>query len=124
MVDNIQKSGLGILGSFIVGLDFDTKDVFEEIAEFVDKSNMLTATLNVLTPLPGTRLRDRLITEKRVIPTSWDNYTFWDVNFIPKNMTYKELEDGMVRALSKIYSLERMKKTTAYFKDVYKDLLK
>jgi len=124
MVDNIQKSGLGILGSFIVGLDNDTEETFENISDFVDKSNMLTATLNVLTPLPGTRLRERLLKENRIIPTSWDNYTFWDINFIPKNLTFRNIENGMMNSLKKIYSLERMKKTTAFFKEIFKEINK
>jgi len=123
MVYNIQSNGIGILGSFIIGLDNDKKEAFDDIVNFIDKTNMLTATINILTPLPGTRLRERLLNEGRVIPTSWENYTFWDVNFIPKMMSYKEIENGMLNAFEKIYSLERMKKTTSYFKEIFKKKL-
>nr|HPO49880.1 radical SAM protein [Spirochaetota bacterium] len=123
MIANIQGSGLGILGSFIIGLDNDTKESISGIADFVEKTNMLTATLNVLTPLPGTRLRKRLENENRIIPTSWENYTFWDINFIPRSLTYRELDEGMIKTLEKIYSLERTKKVTDYYKEIYKNLM-
>lgn len=123
MIANIQESGLGILGSFIIGLDNDTKESIEGIADFVEKTNMLTATLNVLTPLPGTRLRKRLENENRIIPTSWENYTFWDINFIPRALTYRELDERMIKTLERIYSLERTKKVTDYYKEIYKNLM-
>jgi radical SAM superfamily enzyme YgiQ (UPF0313 family) len=124
MVSNIQESGIGVIGSFITGFDNDTVETFDTIANFVEKTNMLTATMNVLTPLPGTRLRKKLENENRIIPTSWDNYTVLDVNIIPKKMTFMEIEEGMMETYRKIYSVERMKKTTTYFKNIYKKINK
>ena len=122
MIAEIQKNGVGVFGSFILGLDNDTKETFRTVTDFIDESNMYFAFLNILTPLPGTRLRERLLKENRVIPTSWDNYTNLDINFVPKNLTYKEIEDGVFEAYKKIYSVERVKKVINYFKEIYRNL--
>ena len=123
MTHNIQSHGIGILGSFIIGLDHDNKNTLDHIVNFIDKTNMLTATINVLTPLPGTRLRERLLAENRILSTSWDNYTFWDVNFIPKNLSKEDIETGMIEAFKRIYSEERMRKTSNYFKEIFKIII-
>lgn len=122
MVEVIQHSGIGILGSFIIGLDFDTPETFSHITDFIDRTSMLTAMINILTPLPGTRLRERLEREKRILETSWEYYTFRDVNFSHPAIRKEEFEEGLLEAYRRIFSEKRIKKTTAYFKEVYKKI--
>jgi hypothetical protein len=43
--------------------------------------------VTVLTPLPGTRLRQRLLEADRIITSNWKRYTFVDVNFRPIKMS-------------------------------------
>ena len=60
MIYNIQSAGIGIWGSFVVGFDNDTYETYENIINFVNKNMILGAHLTILTPLPGTRVRERL----------------------------------------------------------------
>ncbi len=122
LILNIQSHGIGVFGSFIIGFENDNKSTFDQIVDFVYETNMLTAMINILTPLPGTRLRERLMAEGKVLPTSWDNYTFRDVNLITKNINFIDLENGLFEANKKIYSNERVKHTTNYFKEIFKNL--
>jgi radical SAM superfamily enzyme YgiQ (UPF0313 family) len=121
-IETIQGNGIGIFGSFIIGLDHDLPGVLDNITDFVVKTNLMTAMINVLTPLPGTRLRERLVSENRVLPTSWENYTLRDINMIFKNLSYSYIEDNLLDAYRKVYNTERMKKTANYFKRVFRDL--
>lgn len=124
LTNNIQSNGVGVLGSFIIGLDNDNKDVFKEIVDFVNSTHMLAAQFNVLTPFPGTRLRDKLNLENRILPTSWDNYTVvGDINIIPKNISFYEIENGLMESYKNIYSIERTKDKANFFKNVFKKMI-
>jgi radical SAM superfamily enzyme YgiQ (UPF0313 family) len=122
LIDNIQRHGIGVCGSFIIGFDYDDLSTIDKIVNFIYETNMLTAMIHVLTPLPGTKLREKLILEKRILPTSWDNYTFRDINIITKNINFIDLENKIFQAFKDIYSNERVKLTTNYFKEVFKNI--
>lgn len=124
-IKRIQSHGIGILGAFIIGFDNDNKSIFKKTADFIIKNNLIGAQITALTPLPGSRLRDRLEKEKRVLnDKSWDVYTGWDVVFIPKKMSSLELQDGLLDIYSRVYSAENRIRRAKYFKKVYLDLLK
>ncbi len=122
IIKKIQGYGIGVMGSFIVGFDEDTTSVFKKIADFIIENNMFAAQITILTPLPGTRLRKRLLEEGRLLHTGWDNYTFSDVNFIPKRMSAQELQNGLLDIYKKIYSPDVRLKKAHYFKRIYLSL--
>ena len=96
-IQKIQSRGVSVCGCFIVGLDNDTPDVFDEIRAFVDKAKLLEVQITVLTAFPGTRLYDRLLAENRLLyPGAWDRCTLFDVSFKPKHMSVEQLEDGVL----------------------------
>jgi len=95
LIKTVHSCGIEINGGFIVGFDHDTTDTFKQIVDFITRNNIEMATMSVLTPLPGTQLRDRLLKEKRIISNNWDNYDFSSVVFTPKNMTPQELREGV-----------------------------
>ena len=81
---------------------------------------MFAAQITVLTPLPGTRLRDRLKNESRLLKKTWKNYTFYDVNFIPKNMTPHQLQKGLLKTHKLIHNKDVLFEQLKYFKEIYK----
>ena len=96
-IAKIQSRGVSVCGCFIVGLDSDTPEIFDEIREFVARSRLLEVQITILTPFPGTRLYDRLARESRLLyPGAWDRCTLFDVNFRPRGMTVEALEDGVM----------------------------
>jgi len=101
----IQSYGIQILGSFVVGLDHDTKDSLFLMRDFV-LANNIWAQFLFLTPFPGTRLRDDLINEGRLSPsdTNWDLYTCFDAVFEPKGMTMQELENIVLEIYESVYT--------------------
>ena len=59
-VKRIQRSGLQVQGGFIVGFDSDTRSIFQRQIDFIQKSGIVTAMVELLQAPPGTRLYERL----------------------------------------------------------------
>lgn len=94
-VDKIQNAGIKVYGTFIVGLDEDSENVFQETADFIQDCNLYGVNITVPTPLPGTKLRKQLEQAGRIISNRWGDYTLWDVVIQPHNLSVAELEDGL-----------------------------
>ena len=60
VIAELQGRGVSVCGCFIVGLDTDTPDIFDEIRQFVEETKLLEVQVTILTPFPGTRLYRRL----------------------------------------------------------------
>jgi radical SAM superfamily enzyme YgiQ (UPF0313 family) len=123
IIERIQSHGIEVQGSFIVGLDSDDPSVFDRLIEFISRSHLFSATISILTPLPGTRLRERLEKEGRLLDTPWENYTVYDINYVPKNMTARELAAGQLRVYRFITSAEYARERLAYFRQIQKSLM-
>ena len=105
VIDELQRRGITVNGCFIVGLDNDTPDIFEEIVRFVRTSSLIEVQVTVLTPFPGTALYRRLRAEGRLLRERyWERCTLFDVNFLPKNMTGDVLEQGLEYVMGELYS--------------------
>lgn len=123
-IRKIQSYGISVMGSFILGLDCDDSLVIKKIIDFANDNNLGDIQVSILTPLPGTRLRIRLEKENRLLNTNWDNYTFFDVNFIHPKLSRQELEDGLLEIYKSINSKDAFYKKMQYFKEIQKKLLK
>lgn len=53
-IKKIQDRGIKIIGSFIIGLDFDTEKTIDELYEFIVTNKIDMPIVNCLTPFPGT----------------------------------------------------------------------
>lgn len=122
-IKKIQSKGIGIVGAFIIGFDGDTKDTLNELSDFIIENNIFVPQITVLTPLPGSRLYERLKKENRLTDIPWNNYTFTEVNYIPKNMTGEELQNELYEIYKKVYSKESRLKVLKYFKNIFKELI-
>jgi len=78
VVDTFHKYGIGVLGAFIIGNDYESPKYYRELAEFLVLSNIDIIQITILTPLPGTTLMEQLQKEGRLIyqdfPQDWDKY--------------------------------------------------
>ncbi|MBI5361743.1 MAG: DUF4070 domain-containing protein [Planctomycetes bacterium] len=101
-VRTIQRSGLEVLGGFIVGFDHDPADIFERQFEFIQRSGVATAMVGLLTALPRTRLHERLAREGRLAGTSTGNNTDAVLNFEPV-LGRAFLVDGYRRLMHRLY---------------------
>jgi radical SAM superfamily enzyme YgiQ (UPF0313 family) len=103
-----RDHGIGILGSFVLGYDGDTPDVFEKTLRFCEEARLESAIFPILTPYPGTDVRKRLEAEGRIISSDWRDYDMEHVTFRPNGMTPEELQDGYDRICREFYSFPSM----------------
>lgn len=104
-IARIQSHGITVNGCFIIGLDGQTTDVFDEIFAFVKETKLYEVQITILTAFPGTPLYDRLLNEDRLIePDNWKKCTLFDVNFRPANMSSKDLRNRFHDLALKLYS--------------------
>jgi len=62
----INAHGMEVVSGIILGLDTDTPETGEKLYEFLEKSQIPMATINLLQALPQTPLWDRLMREDRL----------------------------------------------------------
>ncbi len=115
-VHRIQSFGITVNGCFVLGLDDHTPAIFERIHDFVNELNLYDVQITVMTPFPGTPLYDRLLEEDRLLqPTAWDLCTLFDVNFVPKRMSPKELRKGLHELTRRLYDPAALKRRRSRF---------
>lgn len=117
-VKAFRDSGIGILGSFVLGLDGDGPDVFERTLRFCESARLPAAIFPILTPYPGTKVRERLLAEDRILSSDWRNYDMEHVNFRPKGMTVDELQAGYDLLMKEFYSFGSMWKRLGWHRSL------
>ncbi len=103
-----RDSGIGILGSFVLGTDNDTPEIFPQLLRFCEDARLEAAIFPILTPYPGTVVRRRLEAEGRILSNSWEDYDMEHVTFQPKGMTPAQLQEGYDWLNSSFYSFGSM----------------
>jgi len=78
-IRRIHRHGIAIVGSFIIGLDIDRKHIGKDIATIAQRYGLDALNVMFLTPLPGTRLWEEMVSTDRIIlksfPQDWKYYT-------------------------------------------------
>jgi radical SAM superfamily enzyme YgiQ (UPF0313 family) len=105
---SFRDHGIGILGSFVLGWDGDGPDVFEKVLRFCEAAHIQAGIFPILTPYPGTKVRERFLAEDRILSSDWRNYDMEHVNFRPRGMTAEELQAGYDWLMGHFYSFGSM----------------
>lgn len=78
-VRRIQKHGILVVGSFIIGLDIDQPGIGRKVARAANRYGVDNLNVLFLTPLPGTRLWEQMKAQDRIplkaYPADWKYYT-------------------------------------------------
>jgi len=116
-VAKIQSYGITVNGCFILGLDGDTRDVFDDVLHFVRDSGLYEVQVTFMTAFPGTPLYARLKAEGRILrDRAWELCTLFDINFRPKNMSVEQLQSGFLKLVKQLYSAEETHERRSQFK--------
>ena len=102
-VKKIHRSGMQVMGGFIVGFDSDTPSIFQRQIDFIQQSGIVTAMVGMLQAPPGTRLFDRLVRERRVCTDFSGDNVDGRTNILPA-MGIDRLIDGYRGVMRQIYS--------------------
>jgi radical SAM superfamily enzyme YgiQ (UPF0313 family) len=90
----IRKSGIPMWGYIMFGFEEDHEDVFERGLTRVREYDIRCVSATVLTPFPGTPMRERLLAESRIYSNDSDLYDHVHVHFVPKHMSVEQLQAG------------------------------
>ncbi len=102
-VKTIQKSGLEVMGGFIVGFDSDKPNIFERQMKFIQEAGVVTAMVGLLQALPGTRLFSRLAEEGRILHDASGNNGDASLNFVPR-LDRETLVEGYRALVQRLYT--------------------
>jgi radical SAM superfamily enzyme YgiQ (UPF0313 family) len=102
-IKKIHRSGLQVMGGFIVGFDSDSPSIFQRQIDFIQQSGIVTAMVGILQAPPGTRLFDRLAGEQRVRTNFSGDNVDGRTNIVPA-MGMDRLMDGYRAIMRQIYS--------------------
>jgi radical SAM superfamily enzyme YgiQ (UPF0313 family) len=111
-VKKIQRHGLLVLGSFIIGLDVDKKGIGLQIAAAAKQYGLDAINVLCLTPLPGTELWEKMETEGRIVantfPEDWKYYTFGFPVARYRNLSSADIVEEMEACRVSFYSYPRI----------------
>ena len=103
-IDGFHRHGIAVHGMFVAGLDNDTVTSAETTAAFAHRLGIDTFQLMVETPLPGTKLWDRIAPDGRLLSDDWSLFDGHHVVMRPAQMTPLELQLSVFEAMSSFYS--------------------
>lgn len=107
-ISRFNQREIKIHGSFIIGYDHDTLESIDRLVDFAIESKLFIANFNPLTPIPKTRLYERLKKEGRLNNERWwldYNFRYGDFVFTPANMSAETLAEKCEEAKDRFYGL-------------------
>ena len=111
-VRRIQRHGILVAGSFIIGLDVDEPGIGKLIADAAGRYGVDNLNTLFLTPLPGTRLWDQMKAEDRIaldrFPEDWKYYTLTFPIARYKNLSLEGIIGEMISCDRNFYSMPRI----------------
>ena len=111
-VRRIQRQGMLVAGSFIIGLDIDEPGIGKRIAEAAGRYGVDHLNALFLTPLPGTRLWDQMKSENRLAldmyPEDWKYYTLTFPVAKYKHLSRESVMEEMISCDRYFYSMPRI----------------
>ena len=108
LIRRIYRHKILIYGTFVLGCDADTPDVFDKTLEFAVRNHIAVTNFNPLIPMPGTEVYARMEREGRLRYKKWwlsDAYRYGETAFLPRRMTPEDLQEGCMRMRTQFYSL-------------------
>ena len=106
----LKDHGIAVLATMVFGHDFDTKDTIRRTLDYLLDLDLITASLGILVPYPGTRLADRMETQDRLLSKDWSLYDINNLLFKPRNFNCAEFVEEMQNLRKKYFSLPSVMK--------------
>ena len=118
-IAEIQSHGITVNGCFVLGLDGQGPEIFDEVFEFVKESGLYEVQVTIQTAFPGTPLYERLQKEGRIIEQqNWKKCTLFDINYQPRGMSVAQLEEGFRKLVVQLYSKEFTEQRRENFREL------
>jgi radical SAM superfamily enzyme YgiQ (UPF0313 family) len=101
----VRKAGIDFSINVMFGLDGDTIKVFDLTREFLIKNKVPSSYMFILAPRIGTKIREQMVRENRILTDDWTRYCGYEPVHQPKRMSLSELHDGFWRVQKQFYSI-------------------
>lgn len=106
----LRKAGIIPYPSIMFGFDTDVITDLRSTMAFLMKHRVGHAVFNMLTPLPGTALFQKLESEGRILHRNWSLFDMNHVVYRPKNFSARELYDEYWSTFAEFFSLRNIAK--------------
>jgi len=110
----MHKYGIAVIAGFIFGWENDTRERIDHRVQFTRHCHADSIQSTLLTPLPGTRLFERMKNEGKLVldnfPADWQHYGYESLVFRPDTMERQELQDYIFRAFERVYEPSFLKR--------------
>ncbi|HEY5560300.1 MAG TPA: radical SAM protein [Clostridiaceae bacterium] len=116
-IKNIQKHGIGVRGLFIVGAESDKIGIGDKIVKFVEENHIKGVLIQSMFFTPGTLVYEQ--NKDKLIHENWERYDGNVVHY-PKNIKPHQLQQEIIIASRKIYSLKKLIHSILYDKFIDK----
>lgn len=101
----LKSRGIKVHGMFIFGFDGDKPQILKKTAKFASKLPLATVQFSILTPIPGSKLYQKIKQQARLLTKRWQFYDGQHVVFQPKMFSPLQLQKETYKAFRKFYSL-------------------
>jgi len=115
-VNVIQKHRIRIHGMFMYGFDDDDWQTVKKTIKFAKKAGISSTQFLILTPLPGSKFYNRIVSQGRLLFKDWSLYDAHHVVFRPSKFTLLALQKAQMMSHKKFYSVKRSVKRLFQFK--------
>jgi anaerobic magnesium-protoporphyrin IX monomethyl ester cyclase len=116
-IKTLHQYKIKVHGMFVLGGEQDDRDTVMQTVRAAIKWKIDTVQMVILTPLPGTPVYEKMVSENRITSFDWSQYDGHHVVYKPNKMSVWELQFGvMLKAMPKFYSLWQALKAAVKFK--------
>jgi radical SAM superfamily enzyme YgiQ (UPF0313 family) len=121
-IDKIQSHGIGVYGSFILGLDADDDETAQRTLQFIIDTHMMGAQITLLTPFPGSRVRTRLEEQNRILHNDWNRYSAWNAVIEHPRLSPTVMENSMLEIYRGMYNEKNCRQRAIHFAKIFRNL--
>ncbi|MGQ9618962.1 MAG: B12-binding domain-containing radical SAM protein, partial [Candidatus Aminicenantia bacterium] len=104
-VKRFRKNGIKVHGMFVFGFDNDDRSILRKTVDFAIKTKISTIQFLVLTPIPGSKLYEKMKSATRLITEQWNRFDGHFVVYKPLRLNAYELQKEVIKGMKKFYSL-------------------
>ncbi len=108
LIQLLHSKNIMVNASLDLGFDHDEPNVFKNTLKWLVANKVETMTAHILTPYPGTKLFEKLESEKRITNYDLAKYNTANVVIEPKLMTADELQKGYLWIYDEFYSFKNI----------------
>lgn len=120
VVDKFHKYGIEVTGSFVMGLDGDTKNTLKNTLDFIIDAGIDFVRFTINTPFPGTEYYKEMKKEGRLLTEDYRFYDCCHCVIKPANMSAEDVETMFKTIWKKAYSFVNIIRRLSRIKPITK----